>query len=80
MQAMTTGASPCGFRLASNPMKKLKVWIDTDWGPGGINWDLLSKGMGKVYAEQGMDSWKSATIIIDTDPPKKNKKPKSKKA
>lgn len=55
-------------------MKKIKVWIDPDWSPGGISWDLQSKGMAKIYAEQGMDSWVSATLIIDRSP--QVKKPK----
>ena len=54
-------------------MKKVKVWIDPDWSPGGIDWDLQSKGMAKIYARQGMDTWVSATLIIDRSPQKKRK-------
>ena len=52
-------------------MKKIKVWIDPDWGPGGIDWDLQSMGMAKIYTNQGMDSWVSAALIIDRSPQKK---------
>lgn len=52
-------------------MKRIKVWVDTDWSPGGITWDLQSKGMAKIYAEQGMENWTSATLIIDPTPLKK---------
>ena len=46
-------------------MKKIKVWVDTDWSPGGIDWDLQSKGMAKIYAEKGMSDWTPATLIIE---------------
>lgn len=60
-------------------MKKMKVWIDPDWSPGGIDWDLQSKGMAKIYATQGMDTWISATLIIDRSPQAKKAKRARKK-
>lgn len=52
-------------------MKRIKVWVDTDWSPGGVNWDLQSKGMARVYAEKGMSDWTPATLIIEQAPRKK---------
>lgn len=60
-------------------MKKYKVYVDMDWSPGGLDWDLQSKGMGKVYAEKGMTKWRSATLTIDPLPPKRSPAKTSKK-
>ena len=54
-------------------MKKIKVWVDPDWSPGGIPWDLERSGMAKVYARKGMQNWVSATLVIDRSPQKKCK-------
>lgn len=60
-------------------MKKIKVWVDPDWSPGGIPWDLERSGMAKVYARKGMKNWVSATLVIDRSPQKKCKNKISKK-
>lgn len=49
-------------------MKKYTVWIDTDWGPGGIDWDLERNGSARVYAKHGMKTWVRATLTIDRSP------------
>lgn len=59
-------------------MKKITVWVDPDWGPGGINWELSRMGMAKIYARQGINTWVKATLIIDRSPHRKNPR-KSKK-
>jgi hypothetical protein len=55
-------------------MKKITVWVDPDWSPGGINWELARMGMAKVYARKGMPTWQKATLIINPTPQKKKKK------
>jgi hypothetical protein len=60
-------------------MKKYTVWIDTDWGPGGIDWDLERNGLAKMHAKQGMKHWVRATLTIDRSPHKKKQtRPKQK--
>ena len=67
MPGATTMANPCGFKPVS---KKIKVWVDPDWSPGGIPWDLERSGMAKVYARRAMKTWVSAWLVIDNTPQK----------
>jgi hypothetical protein len=55
-------------------MKKITVWVDTDWGPGGIDWELARMGTAKVYARKGISTWVKATLTIDRSPRKKKPK------
>jgi hypothetical protein len=60
-------------------MRKIKVWIDPDWSPGGVPWDLDRAGMAKVYASQDMKTWVGAWLVLDRSPQKKNKNKARKK-
>ena len=71
MPGETAMVSPCGFRLVS---KRIKVWVDPDWSPGGIPWDLERAGMAKVYARHAMKNWVCAWLVINNT----KKKPRAK--